>query len=176
MKYPYKKLVIPSELEKLGNGKLKPAMLASVKCGGKMYKPVAAKFNELYDAALEAGHKLKNIGDYRPYEAQLRLFEERYSIKDEGRKPTVTRVVDGKTYFLKKGCSPSSSPGKSNHGFGLAIDVGVERAGKLVALASDKKALQWMCANAPTWGFYLQSDDPKSPEFEAWHWQYCQGA
>jgi hypothetical protein len=54
MKYPYKKLVVPAEIEKLGNGKLKPAMLAPVKCGGKMYTPVAAKFNELYDAAFSS--------------------------------------------------------------------------------------------------------------------------
>jgi len=32
-----------------------------------------------------------------------------------------------------------------------------------------------MCANAPKFGFYLQGDNPKSKEFEAWHWQYCLG-
>ena len=166
MKYPYKKLVVPKALANASNGKLSDIQLRKVKCGGRMFIEAADSFNEMYDAALADGHKLQNIGDYRPYEAQLKLFEERYSLKDQGRKPTVTRVVDGKTYFLKKGCSPSSTPGKSNHGLGLAIDLNV----------TDKKVLKWLCENAPKYDFYLQSDDPKSPEFEAWHWQYCHGA
>jgi peptidoglycan hydrolase-like protein with peptidoglycan-binding domain len=33
----------------------------------------------------------------------------------------------------------------------------------------------WMCANAPKYGFYLQGDNRASKEFEAWHWQYCLG-
>jgi LAS superfamily LD-carboxypeptidase LdcB len=184
MKYPYKKLVVPAEIEKLGNGKLKPAMLASVKCGGKMYTPVAAKFNELYDAALAAGHKLRNVGDYRSFEAQLGLFKERYrpaedrDWKDKKKgilldTQRVKRTYENQTWLLRNGFSPCSTPGKSNHGFGLAIDVGVERKGKLVALASDKKGAEWMCANAPEFGFYLQSDDPSSREFEIWHWQFA---
>ena len=184
MKYPYKKLVVPADIEKLGNGKLKPAMLSSVKCGGTMYTPVAAKFNELYDAALAAGNKLRNVGDYRSFEAQLGLFKERYrpaedrDWKDKKKgilndPDRVKRTYEGETWLLRNGFAPCSTPGKSNHGYGLAIDVGVERAGKLVALASDKKAADWMCENAPKYGFYLQSDDPSSREFEIWHWQYA---
>ena len=184
MKYPYKKLVVPADIEKLGNGKLKPAMLASVKCGGKMYTPVATKFNELYDAALAAGNKLRNVGDYRSFEAQLGLFKERYrpaedrDWKDKKKgilldTDRVKRTYEGETWLLRNGFAPCSTPGKSNHGYGLAIDVGVERAGKLVALASDKKAADWMCENAPNYGFYLQSSDPSSREFEIWHWQYA---
>ena len=37
------------------------------------------------------------------------------------------------------------------------------------------KCFDWLCANAPKYGFYLQGSDPKSPEFEAWHWQYVCG-
>ena len=184
IKYPYKKLVVPAEIEKLGNGKLEPAMLAPVKCGGKMYTPVAAKFNELYDAALAAGNKLRNVGDYRSFEAQLGLFKQRYrpaEDRDWANKKKgilldtarVKRTYEGETWLLRNGFSPCSTPGKSNHGFGLAIDVGVERKGKLVALASDKKGSKWMCENAPKYGFYLQSDDPSSREFEIWHWQYA---
>jgi len=76
---------------------------------------------------------------------------------------------------------PSAAPdptGKSgsNHGWGLAIDLAVEgKGGQIVALASAKKALKFMCETAPKYGFFLQGSDPKSPEFEAWHWQYCLG-
>lgn len=171
MKYPAKNVTVPKRLKNFGNGKLPDNMLAKVPCGGRMFLRAAEDFSDLYAAAKAAGIELANIGDYRPYEAQKALFEQRYSKRDEGRKPTVTRVVDGETYFLRKGMSPSSTPGKSNHGFGLAIDLGERSSGKIVALAG--KTLKWMCENAPKYNFFLQSSDPSSPEFEAWHWQWC---
>lgn len=165
MEYPYIKLVLPKELEKVENGKLSTNQLTKVKCGGLMWSKAAHAFNAMFDAATKAGVKLQNIGDYRPFEAQFGMFKERYSTKDEGRKPQVTRTYDGKTWYLKPGMAPSSSPGKSNHGLGLAIDLNV----------TNPKTAEWLCKNAPDYGFYLQGSDPKSPEFELWHWQYCLG-
>jgi len=172
-KYPYKKLVLPKEVEKVGNGKLTPEMLKKVKTGGQMWTWAAIAFNQMYVDAEKAGFVLRNVGDYRPFEPQMAMFKDRYSTKDEGRKPQVTRDYDGKKWYLKPGKAPSSTPGKSNHGFGLAIDLGYEVNGKLTSMGG--KCLDWMCANAPKYGFYLQGDDPKSPEFEAWHWQYVCG-
>lgn len=162
-KYPYKKLVVPAALQCVDNGKLSGKILRPVKCGGQMWEGAAEAFNRMYDQAIQSGIKLRNVGDYRSYEAQLQLFKQRYSLEDTGRVPKVTREWDGKTWLLRKGMSPSSTPGKSNHGLGLAIDLDVTTA----------KVLDWLCTNAPAYGFYLQSDDPSSPEFEAWHWQYC---
>ena len=162
-KYPYKKLVVPAALQGVPNGKLSGKILRPVKCGGQMYVEAAEAFNRMYDQASQSGIKLRNVGDYRSFEAQLGLFKQRYSKTDHGRKPTVTRTYEGATWYLRPGMAPCSTPGKSNHGLGLAIDLDVTTA----------KVLDWLCANAPTYGFYLQSDDPKSPEFEAWHWQFC---
>jgi LAS superfamily LD-carboxypeptidase LdcB len=162
-KYPYKKLVVPAGLQGVENGKLSGKILRPVKCGGQMYVEAAEAFNRMYDQATLSGIKLRNVGDYRSFDAQLQLFKQRYSTDDGGRKPQVTRTWDGKTWYLRPGMSPSSTPGKSNHGLGLAIDLDVTTA----------KVLDWLCTNAPTFGFYLQSDDPSSPEFEAWHWQFC---
>lgn len=162
-KYPYKKLIVPAALQAVPNGKLSGKILRPVKCGGQMFVDAAEAFDRMYDQATRSGIKLRNIGDYRSFDAQLGLFMSRYSTTDGGRKPQITRIYDGKTWFLKPGMSPCSTPGKSNHGLGLAIDLDVSTA----------KVLDWLCANAPTYGFYLQSDDPHSPEFEAWHWQYC---
>jgi hypothetical protein len=173
MNYPYKKLALPKEVEKVGNGKLTPKMLKKVKTGGVMWTEAADAFNLMYDAALAAGFKLRNVGDFRPFEGQLSMFKDRYSEKDLGRKPQVTRKYEGKTWYLKPGKAPSSTPGNSNHGFGLAIDLGYETKGALTSMGG--KCLEWMCANAPKYGFYLQGSDPKSPEFEAWHWQYVCG-
>ena len=174
MKYPYKKLVLPKALAKVENGKLDVKTLVKVKCGGVMFVDAANKFNEMYDAAVKDGIKFKNVGDYRSADAQLKLFKERYRLaedrdwKDKKKgilldTDRVKRVYNGETWLLRNGFAPCSTPQKSNHGYGLAIDLDV----------TNKNTLEWLCANAPTYGFFLQSDDPKSREFEAWHWQYC---
>jgi len=170
--------VLPSALAPHKNGQLPSNLLAKVKTGGQMYAPVAEQFNKMYDAALAAGHKLKNVGDYRSFEGQLSMFMDRYTTSDQGRKPQVTRVYEGKTWYLKPGKAPSAAPdptGKkgSNHGWGLAIDLGYEAGGKLQSMGG--ACFEWMCANAPKFGFYLQTGDKNSKEFEAWHWQYCLG-
>lgn len=176
--HPVAKVIVPKEVEKVGNGKLTPAMLKKVKCGGVMWDKAATAFDMMYDDALAAGFKLRNIGDFRPFEAQLAMFKDRYSTKDEGRKPQITRTYEGKTWFLKPGKSPSGTPGTSNHGLGLAIDLGLDTKGKIGNLGGTK-AYDWMCENAPKYGFYLQGaptkDGKPNPEYEAWHWQYCAG-
>ena len=178
MVFPYIKLVLPSAFASHKNGQLPANMLAKVKTGGLMYAPVAQQFDKMYDAALAAGFKLRNVGDYRSFEGQLSMFMDRYQTTDTGRVPQVTRQYEGKTWYLKKGKAPSAAPdptGKkgSNHGWGLAIDLGYEAGGKLQSMGG--ACFEWMCANAPKWGFYLQTGDKNSKEFEAWHWQYCLG-
>ena len=144
MEYPYIKLVMPPSLAKVPNGKMDAALLAKVKCGGQMWVTAAKSFNAMYDAALAAGIELKNIGDYRPLEPALKLFLDRYSKEDKGRKPQVTRTYEGATWYLKPGMAPCSTPGKSNHGWGLAIDLGVEIKGKIESLSAHPKMLKWM--------------------------------
>jgi LAS superfamily LD-carboxypeptidase LdcB len=178
MQYPFIKLTVPTALKQYKNGQLPASVLAKVKTGGQMYAPVAAHFNNLYDAALAAGFKLKNVGDYRSFEGQLSMFMDRYSTTDQGRSPQVTRQYEGKTWYLKKGKAPSAAPdptGKkgSNHGWGLAIDLGYDVNGKLTSMGG--ACFEWMCANAPKYGFYLQTGDKNSKEFENWHYQYCLG-
>jgi LAS superfamily LD-carboxypeptidase LdcB len=178
MAYPYIPVQLPTALKAHKNGQLPANLLAKVKTGGLMYTTAAEQFNKMYDAALAAGFKLRNVGDYRSFEGQLSMFMDRYQTTDTGRVPQVTRTYEGKTWYLKKGKAPSAAPdptGKkgSNHGWGLAIDLGYEAGGKLTSMGG--KCFEWMCANAPKYGFYLQGSDPKSKEFEAWHWQYCLG-
>jgi LAS superfamily LD-carboxypeptidase LdcB len=166
-KYPYKKMVLPKELVSMKDetGKLTVEQLKVAPNGAKFWNWAGIAFSQMFNDAEKAGFKLQNIGDYRSYEQQLAMFKERYSTTDGGRKPQVTRTWDGKTWYLKPKMSPSSSPGKSNHGLGLAIDLNV----------TNPKILDWLCENAPKYGYYLQSDNPASPEFEAWHWQYVCG-
>jgi peptidoglycan hydrolase-like protein with peptidoglycan-binding domain len=175
---PFIKLVVPTALKQYKNGQLADSVLAPIKTGGKMYAPVAAEFNKMYDAAIAAGIKLKNVGDYRSFQGQLSMFMDRYVTNDTG--TGVTRQYEGKTWWLKKGKAPSAAPDPtglkgSNHGWGLAIDLGYDQGGKTASFGVNVPAFQWMCANAPKYGFYLQGNNPASKEFEAWHWQYALG-
>jgi LAS superfamily LD-carboxypeptidase LdcB len=178
MNLPFIKLVVPTALKPYKNGQLPANLLAKVKTGGRMYAPVAAQFDKMYDAALAAGFKLRNVGDYRGFDGQLAMFNDRYMTTDTGRVPQVTRKYEGKTWYLKKGKAPSAAPDPtglrgSNHGWGLAIDLGYDVNGKLTSMGG--ACFEWMCANAPKYGFYLQGNNRASKEFEAWHWQYCLG-
>ena len=176
MIYPFIKLEVPNTLKRFKNGQLPDNVLAPVATGGKMYSEAAKHFNALYAAALTAGFKLKNVGDYRSFDSQVAMFNDRYVLTDQG--AGVTRQYQGKTWYLKKGKAPSAAPDPtglrgSNHGWGLAMDLGYDVGGRLTSMGG--KCLEWMCANAPKYGFYLQGNNPASKEFEAWHWQYALG-
>lgn len=159
------KLVIPPQLKKYGNGQIPRSELKTIRCGGEMWKWAAFCFDMMYDAAKKDGVVFRNIGDYRPLPNQERMFMDRYSPKPTLRKPRINRVYKGKVWWLKKGKSPSATPGKSPHGWGLAIDLDVK----------NPVTFNWLKKNASKYGFYLQNEDPKSKEYEAWHWQYCLG-
>lgn len=180
MSEPVGKVVLPKSLKNVPNGRVDKKDLVKIKSGGYMHKVAAGAFNALYDEAKKNGFVLKTIGQYRSYEDQLEMFNDRYSLQPTGRVPQVTRKFLKKKWFLKKGKSPSGVPGTSNHGFGLAVDLGLAGPnGKVLSLRGNGKAWSWMCANAPLYGFYLQGPSTKlgkpNPEFEAWHWQYCMG-
>lgn len=181
IKYPVKAVVLPKGIKKADNGKLDKSLLKKTVHKGTLWDKAAFSFDLMYKEAKKAGYTLVNMGTYRSYEAQEKMFLERYSTKDLGRTPKVTRRWNKKTYFLKPGKSPSATPGTSNHGFGLACDLAVkDKKGNVVSLSSQRSAMKWMCDNAPKYGFYLQGapklpNGKPNPEWEGWHWQYCEG-
>lgn len=165
---PVKKLRVPDQLKKYGNGHIPAHELADIHGGGQMWGVAAFWWNHMCAEAATAGVHIKGVSrGYRSYRAQETMFYDRYSPKPTGRKPEVTRMWDGRRWWLRKGKSPAATPGSSNHGWGLAQDIEVPR-----------KTYRWMCENAPRYGFYLQgpsllANGRKNPEFEAWHWQFC---
>lgn len=172
MKEPWKKWVKPARLDRYKNGELPDDLLAPIHSGrfrynAELYRPAAMAFNKMWEAAKRDGIILKSTGkQYRGIAGQTSLFLSRYSTKPTGRKPEVTRVWNGKKYWLKKGKSPAATPGKSVHGWGCAVDLEVPR-----------KTYEWLCAAAPCFGFYLQgprtlANGKPNPEFEAWHWEW----
>jgi len=111
-KYPYKKMVLPKELVGMKDetGKLTQEQLKQAPNGAKFWKWAGIAFSQMFNDAKDAGLNLQNIGDYRSYEQQLAMFNERYSTTDGGRKPQVTRTWKGKTYYLKPGMRGQASP------------------------------------------------------------------
>jgi LAS superfamily LD-carboxypeptidase LdcB len=166
MPEPVKQPRLDATLRLYENGKLPASLLRPIHAGGQLYGPAAWWFNIMWDAAKKDGVILRNTGrGYRSYKSQLAMFLDRYSRLPTLRRPTVTRRWNGHTWFLKRGKSPSASPGKSNHGHGLSVDLDVTGA-------KGQAVFKWMCAHGPTYGFFMESPS-SSVNYEKWHWTQC---
>jgi len=165
---PVKRMKITPQLKAWGNGRLPEAELYEIVGGGRLYGPAAFWWNVMAEEARKQKVDLRAVSTgYRSYGRQEALFLQRYSQKPTGRIPKVTRKWNGTTWYLKRGMSPCATPGTSPHGWGLAQDIEVPA-----------RTYRWMCNNAPKYGFYLQGksklpNGKPNPEFEAWHWQFC---
>lgn len=165
---PVKRMTITPQLRAWGNGRIPDTELYEIKGGGRLYGPAAFWWNVMADEARKSRVDLRGVSaGYRSYASQEALFLQRYSTTPTGRIPQVTRKWNGVTWYLKRGVSPCASPGTSPHGWGLAQDIEVPT-----------RTYNWMCNNAPRFGFYLQGksklpNGKPNPEFEAWHWQFC---
>ena len=165
MIYKTKVIVKPANLAGKQNGLLPDKLLADIP-GGRLHKNAVAGYKAMCAAALKAGVTLEptsSADTYRLLSIQERAFFQRYSSKPT--KSKVTRTYRGQTYWLKKGYAPSATPGTSNHGWGLAVDI---------ANASGKR-FQWLVKNANKYGWYMAVADSTNPNFESWHWQYVLG-
>ena len=163
-------IIMPSDLAGQKNGELNPALLRDIKApAGKMHHLAATAWNCLQLAAFFEGIELKHVGAYRPLDRQVAMFNERYSATKTPRKPEVTRKYQGKTWYLKPGMAPAGTPGTSNHGWGLAIDVASASGKRLEWLLGDG----FMTCNALKYGFSWEVKDGANAE--AWHIRYVAG-
>lgn len=158
MRYPVEPIVKPKDLAKIANGKLPQRLLAPAHGGGQLHHIAAAAWKKLVEAAAKDGVELDNVGAYRTYDQQVSLFKDRYQATPNGSK--TTRRWNGITYYLKQGKAPSATPGTSNHGWGLAIDV---------ANIGSGKRLEWLLKNAPQMGWSWEMQE------EPWHIRYVKG-
>ncbi|MFZ5443505.1 MAG: D-alanyl-D-alanine carboxypeptidase family protein [Myxococcota bacterium] len=129
-------LVVPAELRRYGNGRIPANKLKSVGIGShKLYGPAADNFVRMRAAAKAAGINLTITDSYRSYAAQVDLAR-RKGLYSQG--------------------GLAATPGRSNHGWGLAIDANVNSAA----------TLRWMRNNAHKFGFY------ETVRREPWHWEF----
>jgi hypothetical protein len=130
----------PGAVDKTGeNGKLPDSMLASVGIGNHRAQPAAAEaFKAMREAAKKEKVDLGITDSYRTYAAQVDV---------KARKPNL-----------------AATPGKSNHGWGLAFDMNF-------GSNMNSPGFKWMQQHAAEYGF----KGPLQKPFEPWHWEYKGG-
>lgn len=113
------------------NGKIDVARMTPIEKGSHYMKPSAAMaYKAMQRAARKDGINFAVTDSYRTYDQQVAL---------KAAKPTL-----------------AATPGKSNHGWGIALDINV----------NDPKVYNWLKKNGKRFGF----DQPM--DYEPWHWEY----
>lgn len=124
------------------NGNLNSGQLEGIGVGSlKAAPPAARSMRAMRAAAAREGLNIGVTDAYRDYATQVRLKRQ---------KPNL-----------------AATPGRSNHGWGLAFDLSDN--GRPIARGS--AVHRWLVANAPRFGIY----GPLARPFEIWHWEYRGG-
>lgn len=183
---PIAPMTLPSTLNGVQNGKLPDSLLIRIGVGtARMEKTAARAFVAMFAEARTQGFVIKHVGDYRSYEAQKTLFLSRYqpvSLNEYNNTPSSRRKVwNGATaegfnsiYWVKKlinGSYPATAatPGASNHGWGLALDIAEEYDTDTAADPIRQIFVQWLVNNASRYGISAELQS------EPWHWRYVAG-
>lgn len=165
---PVRPVVMPADLAGQRNGQLAPRLLVDLGHGGQLHHQAARAWAALWVAAKAAGIDLTwtHGGTYRPLGQQERLFLARFTPTRLPGRPR--RTWAGQQWWLKPGVAMAATPGGSNHGWALAIDlaVGTEPDN---AKSFGRPVINWLVANVESlgWSFELQS--------EPWHVRYVAG-
>jgi len=127
---------VPRSLAGYGNGKIPSDALAPLDGSSeRLWAPAAEKLNALMADAKAAGVSISVTDGYRTYDSQVRLARE-------------------KGLYSQGGLA--APPGTSEHGWGLAVDLGLNAS-----------AQAWMRQHAKDYGFV--ENVPREP----WHWEFA---
>ena len=129
------KVTPPAELKAYGNGKIPANALSEIGDGShRLWGPAAGAFKQMRADAAAAGVSFGVTDSYRSYDQQVDLAK-RKGLYSQG--------------------GLAATPGTSNHGWGLSLDLDL-----------NPKALAWMRENGERYGFV--EDVPREP----WHWTF----
>jgi peptidoglycan hydrolase-like protein with peptidoglycan-binding domain len=183
MTLPIKPVVKPSTLVGQTNGQLNVALLTLVGVGSGVMELTAARaFRAMFNAARVAGFVIREVGDYRTFNEQINLFWSRYKPVTQGvysttpsahRRYWAMAPQYGYTsaYWIKKDFNSASvaTPGTSNHGWGLALDIAEEYDTDPEPDGIRQIFVDWLCVNADRYGICAELQSEK------WHWRYYLG-
>ena len=126
---------VPLSLAGYGNGKIPESALSPISGSSeRMWGPAATQLNTLLADAKAAGVNISVTDGYRDYDSQVAL-------------------ASSKGLYSQGGLA--AEPGTSEHGWGLAVDLGL-----------DANSQAWMRQNASKYGFVEAV--PREP----WHWEF----
>lgn len=126
----------PAELLPYGNGRIPRSMLSLIGIGQhRLWAPAAESFKAMRAAAAADGVSLSVTDSYRSYDQQVALADEKGLTQNGGW---------------------AATPGTSEHGWGLAIDVDV-----------DTRGLDWLKAHGAQYGWVMRMTR------EPWHWEFA---
>lgn len=180
MMLPVVRVTMPADLAKATNGRLWPSQLAPMHLPGAntavLHSLAARAFGALFVAALaETGQTMTatSAADcYRSFDLQLAAWNARMVPKYNPLICTRTsKVWNGKTWWLRRGMAQVATPGSSNHGWGLAVDVGLWDASerKVRPVDGNPWFWGWLLANAASFGLSWEVQS------EPWHLRYTAG-
>ena len=127
---------VPTSLAGYGNGRIPENSLAPLTGSSeRMWTPAAQHLNDLMADAKKAGVSISVTDGYRSYDDQV-------------------AVANEKGLYTQGGLA--AAPGTSEHGWGLAVDLGL-----------DANSQAWMRQHAKEYGFV--ENVPREP----WHWEFA---
>jgi len=126
---------VPLTLAGYGNGRIPESALGTINGSSeRLWAPAATQLNALLADAKASGVSIGVTDGYRSYESQVGL-------------------VQSKGLYSQGGLA--AEPGTSKHGWGMAVDLGL-----------DATAQAWMRQHAKEYGFVETLDR------EPWHWEF----
>ena len=140
----------------------------------------------MFAEARKVGFEIRHVGDYRTFQAQLAMFLDRYEPVSLAQysvtPPSRRKKWDGapshgysSVYWRKKqrpdGSFPATAatPGASNHGLGLALDIAEEYDKDSAPDPIRQVFVNWLIGNAHRYGISAELQS------EPWHWRYVAG-
>lgn len=186
MTLPKLPMSFPSTLHGQTNGSLPPHLLKKIGVGSALMEITAARsFMAMFAEARSLGFNIKHVGHYRSFKEQLNLFVSRYepvsfaaySATPSSRRKKwedASKYGYGSSYWVKRlvnGRYPAtaSTPGNSNHGWGLALDIAEEYDSDSAPDPIRNVFVNWLIGNAHRFGISAELDS------EPWHWRYVAG-
>lgn len=127
----------------------------------QLQKAAAESFSNLVALAVaESGSNFQLYDALRPIEEQIALLKRNYRRVSRGRSKSSDRTWDGSTWEKRPGRPNTASPGYSNHGSGLAVDI---HPGPIQEVFK---------AKGPAWGWSWAEGRRNG---ENWHFVYVGG-
>lgn len=151
--------ILPKGIGWRDNGRMPAHLMKQIYCGGLLYTNAQRAWNAMVHYASEDNIFLNlnsPVNAYRSIDLQRKIFLQSYTLDMIPDAPRME--FESQSWYLKNGHSFAQIPGKSAHGFGLAVDI---------ANAVTSKAVSgWLPVNAKYFGWFHEY------ECEPWHLVY----